>query len=108
MADERQKEIIWTYEAYLNRYGKEDVEIMLQEFDYKNWEDILNVVRVFPSRKQNLSGKVDIQGSKKRRSVDRKFCSKLWIYRNKRDQREVKVDWVVMEEEIVTVPELRR
>ena len=77
MAHKRQKEMSLTYEGYVKRYRKEGVAIMLEEDDYKNGQEILNVVRVIPSRKQILSGNVDRQVSKKRRSVKRTWCSKL-------------------------------
>ena len=44
MADERLKEMMRTYEAYGNRYGRADIARMLKEESSDNIEEIPNAV----------------------------------------------------------------
>ena len=57
MADERVQEMMGTYEAYGNRYGRKYIARMLEEEGSENVEEIPNAVRSEPLVEQNISGK---------------------------------------------------
>ena len=55
MADGRLEEMMQPYEDYVNRYGRDDIERMLEEDESENGEEIPNAAGMEPLEEQDES-----------------------------------------------------